>query len=64
MGVLPNLFLKPMEPAVTRVVSRVTQSQRVNVRGVAPPSGVVVAGPDAAPQARAAAVAVSQVGLR
>jgi NADH-quinone oxidoreductase subunit M len=62
MGVLPTLFLKPMEPSVMRVVQRVTQSQRVNVRAVPPPSGVVAgAAFDAAPPATAAA---SQVGLR
>src|SRR3954451_4258063 len=62
MGVLPTLFLKPMEPSVLRVVQRVTQSQRVNVRVVAPPSGVVLGVAfDAAPPAPAAA---SQVGLR
>jgi hypothetical protein len=43
MGVLPTLFLKPMEPAVTRVVQRVNESRRVNVRALASPSGVVLA---------------------
>jgi NADH-quinone oxidoreductase subunit M len=43
MGVLPTLFLKPMEPAVTRVVQRVNESRRVNVRVLAPPSGIVLA---------------------
>jgi NADH-quinone oxidoreductase subunit M len=31
MGVFPTVFLKPMEPAVTRLVQRVTVSQPVNV---------------------------------
>jgi NADH-quinone oxidoreductase subunit M len=43
MGVVPTVFLKPMEPAVTRVVQRVNESRRVNVRAPAPPSGVVLA---------------------
>jgi NADH-quinone oxidoreductase subunit M len=64
MGVLPTLFLKPMEPSVTRVVQRITQSQRVNVRAVQPPSGVAVGALGGARQAPATAVAVSEVGLR
>ena len=63
MGVLPTLFLRPMEPSVTRVVQRVTQSQRVNVRALPPPSGVVVARASAASAGHDAA-AVSEVGLR
>src|SRR5215212_6018436 len=62
MGVLPTLFLKPMEPSVMRVVQRVTQSQRVNVRAVPPPSGVGVG--VAFDAARPATGAASQVGLR
>jgi NADH-quinone oxidoreductase subunit M len=64
MGLLPTLFLEPMEPAVTRVVHRVTQSQRVNVRAVTPPSGVILAGLEAPRQTASPAVAVSEVGLR
>ena len=37
MGVLPTVFLKPMEPAVVRVVQQITVSQRVNV-DAAPPA--------------------------
>jgi NADH-quinone oxidoreductase subunit M len=62
MGVLPTLFLRPMEPSVTRVVLRVTQSQRVNV-GVLPlPSDGVVRAHRAARPATTAAVL--EVGLR
>jgi hypothetical protein len=32
MGVLPGIFLRPMEPAVTRVIERVTGKQPVRVR--------------------------------
>ena len=34
MGVLPNLFLKPMEPSVTRVIAQVQQnaSQRIQAK--------------------------------
>ena len=64
MGVLPTLFLKPMEPSVTRVVQRVTQSQRVNVRALQPPSGVVAGALGGGRAAPGAAVAVSEVGLR
>jgi NADH-quinone oxidoreductase subunit M len=63
MGVLPTLFLRPMEPSVTRIVQRVTQSQRVNVRAVQPPSGFMAGAPlDAARPA--ATAAASEVGLR
>jgi NADH:ubiquinone oxidoreductase subunit 4 (subunit M) len=37
MGVYPNLFLKPMEPAVTRVIERVNDTQPAQVQ-VAPPA--------------------------
>jgi NADH-quinone oxidoreductase subunit M len=37
MGVLPNLFLRPIEPAVGRLVNQVQQGQRSPIRaGVAP----------------------------
>ena len=62
MGVLPTLFLRPMEPSVTRVVQRVTQSQRVNVRVLPPPSDGVVRAHRAARPATTAAVL--EVGLR
>src|ERR671912_482318 len=57
MGVLPTLFLRPMEPSVTRVVQRVTQSQRVNVRALPPPpAGAAVRAHYAAGAATTAAV--------
>ena len=63
MGVLPTLFLRPMEPSVTPVVQRVTQSQRVNVRALPPPpAAAAVRAHDAAGAATTAAV--SEVGLR
>jgi hypothetical protein len=34
MGVLPMLFLRPMEPAVTRVVERVQSAQPVRVENL------------------------------
>ena len=37
MGVYPNIFLKPMEPAVNRIVERVGQHQPMQVRGDAAP---------------------------
>jgi NADH-quinone oxidoreductase subunit M len=37
MGVYPNLFLKPMEPAVNRIVQRVEQHQPLQVKGDAAP---------------------------
>ena len=36
MGVFPNVFLKPMEPAVNRIVQRVEQHQPLQVRRTAP----------------------------
>jgi len=47
MGVFPTLFLRPMEPAVTRVVQRVTVSQSVNVKNGGAPAAVAVAAPAA-----------------
>jgi NADH-quinone oxidoreductase subunit M len=39
MGVVPNLFLRPMEPAVTRIVQRVQANQELRVEtGVGPAS--------------------------
>jgi NADH-quinone oxidoreductase subunit M len=62
MGVLPTLFLRPMEPSVLRVVQRVTQSQRVNVRTLPAPADTVVRAHHAAGAATTAVV--SEVGLR
>jgi len=39
MGVLPNVFLRPMEPAVKRTIERVTGRSYASVRP-APPSTV------------------------
>ncbi|MCP5888545.1 hypothetical protein NL336_27125, partial [Klebsiella pneumoniae] len=36
MGVFPNVFLKPMEPAVQRIVDRVQSSQPVTAKAVIP----------------------------
>jgi NADH-quinone oxidoreductase subunit M len=36
MGVFPNVFLKPMEPAVTRIVQRMEQRQPLSASGVSP----------------------------
>jgi NADH-quinone oxidoreductase subunit M len=38
MGVVPNVFLKPMEPAVQRVVERVQQHQPLRVESIEPTS--------------------------
>jgi NADH-quinone oxidoreductase subunit M len=62
MGVLPTLFLRPMEPSVLRVVQRVTQSQRVNVRALPASAGAGVRAHHAAGAATTGAV--SEVGLR
>jgi hypothetical protein len=62
MGVLPTLFLRPMEPSVLRVVQRVTQSQRVNVRALPAPAGAGVRAHHAVGAATTGAV--SEVGLR
>jgi NADH-quinone oxidoreductase subunit M len=32
MGVVPGIFLRPMEPSVTRLIERVTANQPVRVR--------------------------------
>jgi hypothetical protein len=32
MGVLPNVFLKPMEPAITRIVQRMESREPLQVR--------------------------------
>jgi hypothetical protein len=32
MGVFPGVFLKPMEPAVTRIVERLQNTQTLRVR--------------------------------
>jgi NADH-quinone oxidoreductase subunit M len=37
MGVVPNVFLKPMEPAVQRIVDRVQSRQPMRVEAVVPP---------------------------
>jgi hypothetical protein len=36
MGVFPNVFLKPMEPAVQRIVDRVQSRQPMQVEAVIP----------------------------
>ena len=38
MGVAPNVFLKPMEPAIQRIVDRVQARQPLQVDAVLPPS--------------------------
>jgi NADH-quinone oxidoreductase subunit M len=38
MGVAPNVFLKPMEPAIQRIVDRVQARQPLRVEAVLPPS--------------------------
>jgi hypothetical protein len=38
MGVAPNVFLKPMEPAIQRIVDRVQAHQPLRVDAVVPPS--------------------------
>jgi NADH-quinone oxidoreductase subunit M len=38
MGVAPNVFLKPMEPAIQRIVDRVQARQPLHVDAVLPPS--------------------------
>jgi NADH-quinone oxidoreductase subunit M len=55
MGVFPNVFLKPMEPAINRIVQRVGQYQPLNAAtpaGAAPGFGVA---PGAAPSSAGAA---------
>jgi NADH:ubiquinone oxidoreductase subunit 4 (subunit M) len=36
MGVYPNLFLKPMEPSITRVIERVNGQQPAQVQATPP----------------------------
>jgi hypothetical protein len=38
MGVLPNLFLRPIEPAVERVLTQIHRTSPVQVRVVEPPA--------------------------
>jgi NADH-quinone oxidoreductase subunit M len=38
MGVLPNLFLRPMEPSVKRVIERITGPQPAQVQSTTPPA--------------------------
>jgi NADH-quinone oxidoreductase subunit M len=64
MGVLPNLFLRPMEPSVNRVVELVTGNQPATVRTDAPAADVAsaadrgeavdAAGPPSSPDVRSA----------
>jgi hypothetical protein len=49
MGVVPGIFLRPMEPSVTRLIERVTANQPVRVRLDRPPSRGEI-GPAAARQ--------------
>ena len=39
MGVVPGMFLRPMEPAVARVIERVTGAQPARVRVEPAPAG-------------------------
>jgi len=52
MGVVPNLFLRPMEPAVERMVQRVQAGQTRTVRAEPGAAGTQAVGP-ADPEARA-----------
>ncbi len=47
MGVFPNVFLKPMEPAVNRIVQRVEQHQPLQVRHTARTAPVAPVAPSA-----------------
>jgi NADH-quinone oxidoreductase subunit M len=38
MGVVPNVFLEPMEPGIQRIVDRVQGRQPMQVKAVLPPS--------------------------
>jgi NADH-quinone oxidoreductase subunit M len=61
MGVVPNLFLAPMAPAVDRLVQRL-HAQRVGFASVAPPKVPVVgraAVPDTSPRPRPASVSLT-----
>ena len=44
MGVFPNVFLKPMEPAITRIVERIERFEPLQVR-LAPVSPAAPAAP-------------------
>ncbi|HUQ89449.1 MAG TPA: NADH-quinone oxidoreductase subunit M [Vicinamibacterales bacterium] len=63
MGVMPNVFLKPMEPAVQRLVDRVQSRQPMRAEAVLPkpykPSSPVP--PPAKPKREPAAVVVAEV---
>ncbi len=48
MGVLPGVFLKPMEPAVARVVEHIRGAQAVDVENHAPEAAIAPAPPAAA----------------
>jgi NADH-quinone oxidoreductase subunit M len=39
MGVVPNLFLRPMEPAVERVIDQISQGRPLAVRAASTPDG-------------------------
>jgi NADH:ubiquinone oxidoreductase subunit 4 (subunit M) len=43
MGVFPNVFLRPMEASVTRVVDRLTNVRTLRVENVPTPATVKVA---------------------
>ena len=43
MGVLPNIFLRPMEPSVNRVIEQVTRQQPARVRITSAPNPAVTA---------------------
>jgi NADH-quinone oxidoreductase subunit M len=44
MGVLPNLFLRPMEPSVKRIIERITSPQPAQVQTVTPAVGAGLPG--------------------
>ena len=44
MGVLPNLFLAPMEPSVKRVVQRMERGAPQHAAAGVPPAGTVIVG--------------------
>jgi NADH-quinone oxidoreductase subunit M len=56
MGVFPNVFLKPMEPAITRIVERVERHEPMQVRFTLP---WVAPAPTAATITEAEAAAVA-----
>jgi NADH-quinone oxidoreductase subunit M len=64
MGVFPNVVLKPMEPAVQRIVDRIQAHQPLHVEAVLPPSmkpKVKEPSPKPAPAPRMERVSVSPV---